>query len=448
MHTLYSGPSRQSCSKCNQPNQHGVVSWQVISPTDHTGLQLVLFQYPTCPFCCKVRAFLDYYGFSYDVVEVNPVLRQQIRWSSYKKVPIVVAKVEGGYQQLNDSSLIVSSLASYLHDSMGGLPNVLKCYPTINFNDDDGSLRSEIMNRYFLMFQGDVPTGRTKENITEECRCRKWVDDRLVHVLSQYCSCCSEERRCRKWVDDSLVHVLSQYCSCSSEERRYRKWVDDSLVHVLSQYCSCFREERRWWKWVDDRFVHVLSQYCSCSSEKRRYRKWVADSLVHVLSQYCSCFREERRWRKWVDDRLVHVLSPNVYRTKEEALQAFHWFSEVGEWDKLFSPWERSLVIYVGACAMWLIGKRLKKRHNLKDDVRVSLYDECNNWLKALRKQGTPYLGGQFPNLADLAVFGVLNSIEGCSAFQDLLDNTRIGTWYQLMKDQCQGHAGSALMGL
>nr|CAD7574676.1 unnamed protein product [Timema californicum] len=299
------------------------VSRQVISPTDHTGLQLVLFQYPTCPFCCKVRAFLDYYGFSYDVVEVNPVLRQQIRWSSYKKVPIVVAKVEGGYQQLNDSSLIVSSLASYLHDPMGGLPNVLKCYPTINFNDDDGSLRSEIMNRYFLMFQGDIPTGRTKENIIEE-----------------------------------------------------------------------------------------------------------------------------RKWRKWADDRLVHVLSPNVYRTKEEALQAFHWFSEVGEWDKHFSPWERSLVIYVGACAMWLIGKRLKKRHNLKDDVRVSLYDECNNWLKTLRKQGTSFLGGQFPNLADLAVFGVLNSIEGCSAFQDLLDNTRIGTWYQLMKDQCQGHAGTALMGL
>nr|CAD7411579.1 unnamed protein product [Timema poppensis] len=249
------------------------VSRQVISPTDHTGLQLVLFQYPTCPFCCKVRAFLDYYGFSYDVVEVNPVLRQQIRWSLYKKVPIVVAKVEGGYQQLNDSSLIVSSLASYLHDPMGGLQNLLKCYPTINFNDDDGSLRSEIMNRYFLMFQGDIPTGRTKENIIEE----------------------------RKW----------------------RKWADD---------------------------------------------------------------REERKWRKWADDRLVHVLSPNVYRTKEEALQAFHWFSEVGEWDKHFSPWERSLVIYVGACAMWLIGKRLKKRHNLKDDVRVSLYDECNNWLKALRK--------------------------------------------------------------
>ena len=44
---------------------------------------------------------------------------------------------------------------------------------------------------------------------------------------------------------------------------------------------------------------------------------------------YFICYREERKWRKWADDVLVHVLSPNVYRTREEALQAFNWFSEV-----------------------------------------------------------------------------------------------------------------------
>lgn len=71
---------------------------QVVNPTDSSGLQLVLFQYPTCPFCCKVRAFLDYNGISYDVVEVNPVLRQQTKWTEYKKVPILLAKVDGGYQ--------------------------------------------------------------------------------------------------------------------------------------------------------------------------------------------------------------------------------------------------------------------------------------------------------------------------------------------------------------
>lgn len=67
------------------------------------------------------------------------------------------------------------------------------------------------------------------------------------------------------------------------------------------------------------------------------------DKLVHHLYDHIkpyilidsnsqielSCFREERQWRKWADDVLVHTLSPNVYRTKEEALQAFNWFSEV-----------------------------------------------------------------------------------------------------------------------
>ncbi|KAL3283747.1 hypothetical protein HHI36_017916 [Cryptolaemus montrouzieri] len=52
---------------------------------DTSNLKLTLFQYQTCPFCCKVRAFLDYYGISYDVIEVDPVLRQSIKWSPYKK---------------------------------------------------------------------------------------------------------------------------------------------------------------------------------------------------------------------------------------------------------------------------------------------------------------------------------------------------------------------------
>ena len=51
-----------------------------------------------CPFCKKVRAFLDFSGLSYDVVEVNPVTKQQCSWSAYKKVPIVVVKVKEGYQ--------------------------------------------------------------------------------------------------------------------------------------------------------------------------------------------------------------------------------------------------------------------------------------------------------------------------------------------------------------
>ena len=48
-----------------------------------------LYQYATCPFCCKVRAYLDFYGVEYDIVEVNPIFRNEIKFSEYRKVPIL-----------------------------------------------------------------------------------------------------------------------------------------------------------------------------------------------------------------------------------------------------------------------------------------------------------------------------------------------------------------------
>ncbi|KAJ8975906.1 hypothetical protein NQ317_011377 [Molorchus minor] len=92
---------------------------------------------------------------------------------------------------------------------------------------------------------------------------------------------------------------------------------------------------------------------------------------------------------------------------------------------------------------MWLIGKRLKKRHHLKEDVRQSLYDECNKWVKAVNAKGKKFMGGDHPNLADLAVYGILNSIEGCVAFKDLVDHTNIRRWYFDMKESVAMHQGA-----
>lgn len=47
-----------------------------------------------------VPAFLDYHDIPYKVVEVNPLSKKEIKWSDYKKVPILV--VDG--EQLVDSS--------------------------------------------------------------------------------------------------------------------------------------------------------------------------------------------------------------------------------------------------------------------------------------------------------------------------------------------------------
>jgi len=58
----------------------------------------------------------------------------------------------------------------------------------------------------------------------------------------------------------------------------------------------------------------------------------------------------------------VHTLSPNIYRTPSEAVQAFRYFSEVGEWTENFGRFEQMLIVYIGAAAMFFIGRVLKKR--------------------------------------------------------------------------------------
>lgn len=92
--------------------------FQIINDLDNSNLNLVLFQYRTCPFCCKVRAYLDSRGISYEIVEVDAVLRQAIKWSGYKKVPIVLAKVEGGYQV---TIYFIIVFANYIHTVNNGV---------------------------------------------------------------------------------------------------------------------------------------------------------------------------------------------------------------------------------------------------------------------------------------------------------------------------------------
>ena len=292
------------------------VARRIRNSADTTGLRLTLFQYQTCPFCCKARAFLDYFGLNYDVIEVNSVLRKQVKWSSYKKVPILVAELpDGRCLQLNDSSMITSAMFSFLKDRSspssnlkGGLIDVVRCYPKVEFMEE-GKRKADVTNKYFLMY---------------------------------------------------------------GEEKLDKK------------------------------------------------------KMEHL--------KLERKWRQWVDTDFVHKLSPNVYRTPSEALAAFQWFNIAGDWETHFSTWERYLVIYVGSAVMWLLGKRLKSKYGLEQDVRQSLYMDCRIWTAAVKKRGGKFHGGDQPDLADLAVFGCLGAIAGCEAFTDAIANTDIGEWYGRMK--------------
>ncbi|KAI5655954.1 hypothetical protein M9H77_24747 [Catharanthus roseus] len=110
---------------------------QKVRPED-----VVLYQYEACPFCNKIKAFLDYYDLPYKVVEVNPISKKEIKWSEYKKVPILM--VDG--EQMVDSS--------------------------------------DIIDRLYQRIQSEAKIDIRSDNAEEEKKWRGWVDNHLVHVLS------------------------------------------------------------------------------------------------------------------------------------------------------------------------------------------------------------------------------------------------------------------------
>lgn len=136
------------------------------NPKDKTGLDLVLFQFQTCPFCCKVRSYLDYKGLSYSVVEVDAVLRQSIKWSPYKKVPLLLAKTKDGkYVQLCDSSMIVSAIETHLKHPEKDIGEIAELYPNVSYADDEGKVKTDVFNKYFLMFRDEKSATNEKEEI-------------------------------------------------------------------------------------------------------------------------------------------------------------------------------------------------------------------------------------------------------------------------------------------
>ncbi|KAI7742827.1 hypothetical protein M8C21_005667 [Ambrosia artemisiifolia] len=136
---------------------------------------------------------------------------------------------------------------------------------------------------------------------------------------------------------------------------------------------------------------------------------------------------EENKWRRWVDDHLVHMLSPNIYRNTTEALESFDYIANNGN----FNFYEKYSVKYAGAAAMYFVSKKLKKKYNITDE-RAALYDAAETWVDAL--DGRDFLGGSKPNLADLAVFGVLRPIRQLKSGKDMVEHTRIGDWYSRME--------------
>ena len=236
--------------------------------------KVTLYQYDVCPFCNKVKAMLDFHGVPYDVVEVNPLTKSEMKFSQeYKKVPVLVVDET----QINNS--------------------------------------------------GDI---------------MRWLEDRVPSATAL-------------------------------------------------------------------RKKNGTAKAKGAAAEK------------------------EKRWMSWVDDRFVHVVTPNIYRTWSEAFRSFDYITERGN----FNFFERQAVRVAGAVSMYLIAHNvLKKRHGVEDE-RAELYKDLETWTNEAVGDTQPFCGGASPNLADLAVFGVMRAVKTFETFEDAAREVpRAGEWYRRMEKE------------
>ena len=100
-------------------NVHSSTGGQVQRLRD---LQVTLYGFPTCPFCSKTDAVLQYFALPHHSVVVNPFHKRELAFSrDYKKVPIMVVQHGEQRQQINGSTEIVQAVAHLAKKF--GLPN-------------------------------------------------------------------------------------------------------------------------------------------------------------------------------------------------------------------------------------------------------------------------------------------------------------------------------------
>ncbi|KAL8130686.1 hypothetical protein V2J09_019841 [Rumex salicifolius] len=220
--------------------------------------------------------------------------------------------------------------------------------------------------------------------------------------------------------------VLYQYEACPfcNKVKAFLDYYD--IPYKVVEVNPISKKEIKWSDYKKVPIVTVDGDQLVNSSDiiEKLYKQMNQDKS----SELTKGSNEEREWLGWVDNHLVHVLSPNIYRSVGEALESFDYITSHGN----FSFMEKITAKYAGATAMYFVSKKLKKKYNITDE-RGALYEAAETWVEALN--GRDFLGGKKPNLADLAVFGVLRPIRHLRSGNDMVENTRIGDWYSRMEN-------------
>jgi microsomal prostaglandin-E synthase 2 len=136
----------------------------------------------------------------------------------------------------------------------------------------------------------------------------------------------------------------------------------------------------------------------------------------------------EERWLTWSED-YVQGLPTVVYGNLKSSLKSFSYVTKVGK----FSFIERLTIQYSGALIMTLVAKKIKKRRSI-EDPKAFLRKKVSEWSEGL--EGRPFMGGDKPNGADMAVFGISRIVANLEAGKIFNESPAFMSWFNAMSKQ------------
>ena len=147
-----------------------------------------LFRYTTCPFCGRVKAFLDYLQIAHECVEVEPMFKGELKCSVYQKVPQLrltaaacpASENENGSSPVQkgwlvDSELILKELSDVLQKM--DLKTALKNKES---NEKDVNTVVHTIKNKVTAYQQQLQNMDLKKEIDEH---NKWAETNLVKIL-------------------------------------------------------------------------------------------------------------------------------------------------------------------------------------------------------------------------------------------------------------------------
>ena len=147
----------------------------------------------------------------------------------------------------------------------------------------------------------------------------------------------------------------------------------------------------------------------------------------------------EQKWRNFASDTLVKHLVININKSLLDAWKGYEYVDKI---DTI--PFQNKLFLKsIGAPVMYLVSEYVTKPKLIKSNEITGEKNE--NYMEILHKKinyfidegvgKNDFVGGKKPNLGDIEVYGVLQSIRNHKVYNDILnpENTKIKKWLDSM---------------